>query len=759
MNKKLLLSLGLLLCLASCQGNGNQNSSSLDPSSSSLTTSQTTSSNDSSISSGTSQTTSSIVSSTTSSTVSSQTTSNSSSNVSSNNSSSTSSTVVALSSYNITFKGGTDGQEINSTSINLPSGVTVDDYYKVYNSENNSIRIGASKDTGYITFKLNPSVKVQSVKISGKTYGNDSDVRLNVSTSSTEKQVTLNGSFNQTISFNDSSASSQLSFETVANKKRVLLYSIEIVYGEGGGSSSGSEGGSQGGGTTDSRQSIKYISQTNPTNGNVPSSKQNYSGYYQPTLHETLNFDNFAYYSYEEYLQTTGKSKILVIPVDFTDYRASDKLGGEDASQLNIYNSFFGESEDTGWESVRTYYEKSSYGALTIEGEVTPWYNTTYSTNEFCKKQYSGYSEYSDYYTPTWGLLDEVTSWAKNTLKIDLSEYDNDKDGFIDGVWMVYSCPEQYVSSNIDTNEEYWAYTYGNYKNYDNHTSASEIVPYIYCWGSYNFIYEGNYGKPDAHTYIHETGHMLGLDDYYNYDSDNVEGVSGGVDMMDYNIGDHNAYSKYLLNWTSPFVVDGSLKTTTINLKPFESSGQFILLSDNFNDSPFDEYILIEYYTPTGLNAKDTAGYTQGVGTYTQSGVKISHVDSRILLDMYDEDDYWVGARWTESFEDNDLYYYSIGSSNTPSSSYNAESEDNSPYRLYHLIEATNNFTFTGNTYYANYGNNNVLFHTNDTFSLNSYSKFFVETSKLNNGNALPYTVSIGSTNTDGSITITVTKN
>ena len=750
MNKKLLLSLGLLLCLASCQGNGNQNSSSLDPSSSSLTTSQTTSSNDSSTSSGTSQTTSSIVSS--------QTTSNPSSNVSSNNSSST---IVALSSYNITFKGGTDGQEINSTSINLPSGVTVDDYYKVYNSENNSIRIGASKDTGYITFKLNPSVKVQSVKLSGKTYGNDSDVRLNVSTSSTEKQVTLNGSFNQTISFSDSSASSQLSLETVANKKRVLLYSIEIVYGEGGGSSSGSEGGSQGGETTDSRQSIKYVSQTNTTNGNVPSSKQNYSGYYQPAIHDTLNIDNFAYWYMDDYFPSTGKNKLLVIPVDFSDYRASNKLGGEDASQLNIYNSFFGESEDTGWESVRTYYEKSSYGALTIEGEVTPWYNATYSTKQFCQKTYSGYDEYSSYYDPTWGLLNEVTTWAKNTLHIDLSEYDNDNDGLVDGVWMVYACPESYVDENIDSNSVYWAYTYGDYKNYDEQTSASEIAPYKYCWASYNFMYEGGYGKPDAHTYIHETGHLLGLDDYYNYDSDNPEGVGGGVDMMDYNIGDHNAYSKYLLNWTSPYVVDGSSKTTTINLKPFELSGEFILLSDSFNDSPYDEYIAIEYYTPTGLNARDLDGYSNGLGTYSQSGVKISHVDSRILLDVYDEDSNWISAQWVEEFEENDTYYYSysIGSNNTPSYSYNDVDEGNSPYRLYHLIEATNNFTFTGDNFDANYGNNNVLFHTGDTFSLNSYSKFFVETNKLNNGNSLLYTVSIGSTNTDGSITITVTKN
>ena len=231
--------------------------------------------------------------------------------------------------------------------------------------------------------------------------------------------------------------------------------------------------------------------------------------------------------------------------------------------------------------------------------------------------------------------------------------------------------------------------------------------------------------------------------------------------MMDYNIGDHGAYSKYLLNWTSPYVVDGSLSSTTINLKPFESSGQFILLSDNFNDSPYDEYILIEYYTPTGLNQKDTAGYADGLNTYTQSGVKISHVDSRILLDVLNDNYEIVESYWAESFEENSdssLYNtYAIGASNTPSQSCNTN-EDNSPYRLYHLIEATNNYTFTGQNYYMNFGDNNNLFHTGDSFSISKYSKFFVNTTKLNNGNSLPYSVSIGAVNQDGSISITITK-
>lgn len=349
-------------------------------------------------------------------------------------------------------------------------------------------------------------------------------------------------------------------------------------------------------------------------------------------------------------------------------------------------------------------------------------------------------------------MLDEVCEWAKTSLGIDLSEYDTNNDGLIDGVWMIYSCPEDYYQTD---NNIYWAYTYSNYDNYDNY---DEIVPFKYAWASYNFMFEGDYSKVDAHTYIHETGHMLGLDDYYNYDQDSYEGVSGGVDMMDYNIGDHSAYSKYLLNWTSPYVIDGTKEDVIINLKPFESSGEFILLANSFNDSPYDEYIIIEYYTPTGLNEKDLEPYSNGLATYSQSGVKISHIDSRIVLESYTQNE--VKLDYVDSLEELTLneYYYYIGASNTPSYSYSPDYNQNSDYRLLHLIEATNDFTFVGNNFYQNYGNNEVLFHSGDYFSISKYSKFFVNGSLMNNKSELPYEIYIGEKNSDGTISITINK-
>lgn len=115
-----------------------------------------------------------------------------------------------------------------------------------------------------------------------------------------------------------------------------------------------------------------------------------------------------------------------------------------------------------------------------------------------------------------------------------------------------------------------WAFTTANGRSQEN----LKYKVGTFSWGSYFFMTEGNYQSlltgflPDAHTYIHETGHILGLEDYYSYanSKENPEYPVGGLDMMDYNIGDHMAFSKYLLNWISPKEIIGEGE---IKIKPF----------------------------------------------------------------------------------------------------------------------------------------------------------------------------------------------
>lgn len=341
----------------------------------------------------------------------------------------------------------------------------------------------------------------------------------------------------------------------------------------------------------------------------------------------------------------TGDQKILVIPIDFSDYPSSSLQGGTNGSLDSIRKLFFGDSSSTGWESVSSYFEKSSYGKLSISGTVTPWYRAT--------NRASDYSRNSATKSVTDNLSYQAVSWAKENTNINLDDYDNDNDGYIDAVWLVYSAP--YVESSANGNADlWWAYTtWNSLSSQDRLDGGPEVV--AYSWASYSFIFsESHYSKPDAHTFIHETGHLLGLDDYYDVSS-NSRSPLGGLTMMDCNIGDIDPFSKYLLGWSKPTYV---IKEPGIyHLKPFETTGEFIIIPLSYADNPYGEYMILHYYTPTGLNEQDANNtYVNGLKMYTKPGVLMYHVDNRLGKFTYSRES-GTYSSWNNTYY-NDIDFY-----------------------------------------------------------------------------------------------------
>ena len=436
-------------------------------------------------------------------------------------------------------------------------------------------------------------------------------------------------------------------------------------------------------------------------------------------------------------------TNILVIPVQFKD-KATNSVcknlkGGCDKVKEDIAKNFFGDPNVTGWESVSSFYYKSSYGKLKLKGTVSDWF-----TLDITVKEYEALARNNNYADPSYYVLRQAVSWYQNTYH-NLSDFDLDNDNYVDAVWLVYD-------HNFDRNSDvWWAYTFWDYYN-----EESGLIANTYAWASVNFMYEGGYIKngqqvPDAHTFIHETGHILGLDDYYTYDEKDAYGPCGGLAMMDYNIGDHDAYSKMLLGWTMPKVVTGN---TTITINPFESSGDCILLRDSdWNGSALDEYLLIEFYTPTGLNYLDsTEKYTNGVGMFTIPGIKIYHIDSRLGLFKYNQSN---GDYRFQEYVDSigNLGYYDtvdIASSNTRSYAANG-------YTLIHLIESSGRNTFKN----GEVATNDTLFTQGNVFDPNLFTALF---SHFENGAAIfndyseiGYKISIDSI-TSKNATLTFTK-
>lgn len=299
-------------------------------------------------------------------------------------------------------------------------------------------------------------------------------------------------------------------------------------------------------------------------------------------------------------LPSIGDVNVLVIPVEFNDWPAPASM------KLDLETVFFGTSEETGWESLKSYYYKSSYGKLNICGTVLEPFSTGVLSSKY---SYDNQADYKilkaalEYYDPY----------------INYNDYDSDGDGYIDAIYLVYT-RDYDVKSNV-----WWAYTYeyltSDYEYYDS------VEADYYVFMSYQFIFDElceTKVKYNAETIIHETGHLLGLDDYYDYSPGvGPDGGIGGGDMMDNNVGDHNAYSKVLLGWITPIIITESC---VIDLESFEETGECIMICKNYNGTYFDEYFIIDFFTPTGINevGKDYNGL------FGISGIRILHINATL---------------------------------------------------------------------------------------------------------------------------------
>lgn len=465
---------------------------------------------------------------------------------------------------------------------------------------------------------------------------------------------------------------------------------------------------------------------------------------------------------------STGKEHILVLPIVFTDKTFT-------SSELEEIKTLTGgKAEDTKyWESLGSFYEKSSYGNLELEFS----YADPVSMGMTAKAYYNTYcrSESDETYGKgaAMALKKGVQAYKAANGADSTKKFDSDGDGYIDSVIMIYA--ETYTPTYDYDGGLYWAFMYYDYYSdagkltWEYPTaSTSSPVGRTYFWASLDFFYDGTGSRAshtgiDAHTLIHEFGHVLGAPDYYNTDSSSSSSLpeaTGGKIMMAYNVLDQDAFNKFQYNWVKPTYVFGEAEIT---LSSFTETGQFLLLTDEngWNETAFDEYVLVELFTPTGLNKLDSEEYYEGFAGegsttgYSSSGVRIWHVDNRLGKYSYSKQDF------IEYYSDTDVKEGNVWDDNYGPyvAAANGESDDASicsgkGYEALSLISSKGKkFTKT------NLSVDSDLFHAGDSFSLNEskYQKYFANSSHMNNGNQFPYKIEVSSLS-DTSATIKITK-
>ncbi|MCR5185358.1 MAG: Ig-like domain-containing protein [Bacilli bacterium] len=457
---------------------------------------------------------------------------------------------------------------------------------------------------------------------------------------------------------------------------------------------------------------------------------------------------NNTVYSNVAYCDTLGDINIIVIPVWLNDSSNFISTSKKSSVRNDIQKAYFGTDGDTGWKSVKTYYEEESNGKFSLTGVVSDWYSVNYNHDdpEIC----------SPTDNITGQIVKDATTWFFNNNSYSRSEFDADKDGYIDAVMLIYAAPD-YGALGDDSKSNLWAYAFYCQNGYA--ANKNNPNPNAYFWASYDFMYGANAytrtGKStyqsgdtlhctiDAHTYIHEMGHVLGLDDYYDY-SDYKYTPAGNFSMQDHNVGGHDPFSVMAYGWADPYVVTGDSEVT---IGTFQETHDVILISSKWNtyNSPFDEYILLELYSNTGLNEFDCDymynGSTQYAGV-KKVGIRMWHVDARLLYaynsggEMCVDSEHmttnpnkgYVATAWSNTYENDDGRGTLIA-------------DENSKFYDYNLLQLIrNNKT---ETYHPTERFMASDLFTNGSYNLYDYDSQFVENNTLNNGETLDWNISI----------------
>ena len=421
--------------------------------------------------------------------------------------------------------------------------------------------------------------------------------------------------------------------------------------------------------------------------------------------------------------------KVLVVPVDFTNYPSTDYGAGEtqteseEASRRMLQKVFFGGPEDMEWYSLREYYKSTSFGTCNVSGVIAPWYHTEISSNSVPKsggKPDTAYARQIAIKLQNKYRNVPITDVDGNSY--NLADFDANKDGFVDTIIMLYTPPI------TTTGELWWAFASSVSGAYGVYTPDGKMEgANRFFWASFKFLFEKDGGgyytpeeikdgtaKPDVHTMTHEFGHCLSLPDYYVTDyGDDYAGL-GGLDMMDNNIGDHNAYSKTLYGWINPKRVAGKKGKTTFKLRSTTTTGDAVIIPapGEWNDTYLDQYLMIEFITPEGVAKKD--GEKKYLGYYplyyNKAGVRITHVDARLGKFVYNSSQKgWEFSGYTGNYSGlADTEYVGLAASNTASDSAFPA------YKEIELLPATGIYMSKGGE-----ANNDALYIEGDCFGYN----------------------------------------
>ncbi|MDZ4668982.1 MAG: M6 family metalloprotease domain-containing protein [bacterium] len=280
-----------------------------------------------------------------------------------------------------------------------------------------------------------------------------------------------------------------------------------------------------------------------------------------------------------------GNRKVLTLLIQYPDLPAS-------IAKSN-FDSLLMKKNYNGTGSFRDYYLKSSFNQLDLSVDVFGWY--------MASNTYMNYGKSSPNYNYNVGELVKRAILAADSAGVDFSKYDNDSDGYVDGIIIMHAGIGAEEQSAPSANNYIWSHRYNLA-----YSVGSVMVDGVLV-DSYGIFPEKRYSG-GAYTQVgigvisHEFGHLIDLPDIYSTQSKgegagNFANMAGGPWLNNEKTPCmHDAWTRLVMQWNQPVVINSN-GTYTIPKSLADSNFAF-----RINTSQANEFFLIENRQKKGFD-------------------------------------------------------------------------------------------------------------------------------------------------------------
>lgn len=269
----------------------------------------------------------------------------------------------------------------------------------------------------------------------------------------------------------------------------------------------------------------------------------------------------------------------LVILVNFKDLafetskeEMDSMLTGQNYTRDYTYTYRGKKYNVTSQGSARQYFEDASFGQYNLQLDVVG--PVTVSKN---MADYGGNSYGSD--KNPEGMIKEACELVNDS--VDYTHYDNDNDGYVDFVYVIYAGYGEADGGDANT---IWPHAWYLYSAAGKKCQLDGKVVDLYACGNEMDFYTKHH--TGIGTFCHEFSHVLGLPDLYDTNQDQPHGqkTMGSWSILDYgpynNEGNtppmYSAYERFFMGWLTPRLIT---EPEDVVLEELNSKQEALLIS------------------------------------------------------------------------------------------------------------------------------------------------------------------------------------